>query len=159
MLDYDKSGDTYVTLSSGGYTDIIDWGGASTNWLTTTDGWDLVNAGFNWVCFRLWTNQQWLWGSVSIYLYFYPGWWRYYNGSPSFTQEYNASTESIYCAGDTGNNNGRYLGAVYFPMVSTSGKYTYLWSTMRVRARVNESRADFSICGSALYWTQGQIID
>ena len=160
MLDYNKSSDTYVTLSTT-RIDIIDWGGSSSNWLSTDAGWANVNAGFQWVCFRLWTNQQWLWGSVSIYLNFYSGWWRYYNGSdtPSFTEGVNSITESIYCAGSTGSLNGRYLGAVYIPMVYTSGSHTYLWNTVRVRAYVNEARADFSISGSAMYWTQGQIID
>ena len=156
MLDYNKSGDTYITLSTT-YNDIIDWGGASTNWLPWSDGWDLVNAGFNWVCFRLWTNQQALWDSVSIYLQFYPGWWN--TSSGSFGQGYNSQIVSIYCPSATEPGNDRYLGAVWTPMQYIQNGITYLYSTMRVRAKVNESRADFSICGSALYWTQGQIID
>lgn len=156
MLDYNKSGDTYITLSTT-YNDIIDWGGASTNWLPWSDGWDLVNAGFNWVCFRLWTNQQALWDSVSIYLQFYPGWWNTPSGS--FGQGYNSQIVSIYCPSATEPGNDRYLGAVWTPMQYTQNGIAYLYSTMRVRAKVNESRADFSICGSALYWTQGQIID
>lgn len=139
ILDYNKSGNTYVKLY-GDDADMIDFGGTTTNYLPLQNVRDMYALGFRWI---------WLWMSINQTAY-YTGtlvkkitvWWWTSTGNVV------ASTVS-YTSHDATAGNG-YICTRVIPIMRQDYSNWY-YSTMTVNFSTS-SRIDVSLGGTGLWW-------
>lgn len=156
VFDYNKSGDTYVSLNTS-WTTIIDYGDLLGNLLTLDESWDLWNSGFRWVAIRLWTNQtKWNSSSNTRYLWFRAIWTSTTSGEHRAVM--NNQSISLRLTGGVGDGiNGHYEGVTWFPLSGEWMDDMWFWSSMTVEVRRSSyGGLDFSLSGGELYWTMDQ---
>ena len=140
MLDYNKSGDTYAKLYNSD-ADMIDFGGATTNYLPLQNVRDMYAIGFRYV---------WLWMSINQTAY-YTGtlvkkitvWW--------WTNTGNVVTSTVSSTSHAATAGNGYICTRVIPIMRQDYSDWY-YSTMTVNFSTI-SRVDVALGGTGLWWT------
>lgn len=153
FLDYTNT-NNYVRFTSA--TEVLNWGGVSSNWLTLSESWDLWNSGYRYVCFRVWTNNSVWIDDAWRYLKFWSGWWNLSTSAFIASTSYNVQTISdrITMSGTVSGSHNDLFSTIYIPLMYST---THLWCTVRAVGSSSGRLVDFAFAGIEMYWTKDKI--